>query len=105
MYYWKALLYILVFVLAGLPAYGQDFKIEKINPDTGEVVLLDRATGNLWRVAKGQKVQGWLIAEVDQDGITISRPDERKPATVNVTRIPVDGPYSLHTVKPKQGPD
>ena len=101
--FWKVLLIICVFCLAALPVYAQDFKIEEINPDTGEVVLLDRNTGDLWHTGKGQKVQGWLIVEIDQEGITVSRPDETNPWTVNVTRIPVDRSFGIQKVAPDSG--
>jgi hypothetical protein len=89
---------LMIFVLAQ-PVLGQDFEIQAVSEDLQEALILDKATGGLIRATRGEVIQGWRIARVYRDRVTISQ--QTGEGTFAVTDLPVMGSEKSGIQMPK----
>lgn len=90
---------ILLALLLAQPAFGQAFSVQEVTDDLTAAVIEDAASGQQWRVARGDEIAGWRVAQIAKDHVTLVKKDGEGAALV--MEVPVRGAGRLILQRPR----
>ena len=68
----KILYLVIIFIFCGvLSGYAQNLILVEVSADLSSAVIRDSDTGNQWRVATGDKIDGWIVREIARSHVHI----------------------------------
>jgi len=88
---------IFLVIVICLPAYAQDFKVLAVSENFKQVILYEKGTGREYTAQAGDEVDGWRIVEINQEYVTISKPQNGYMLS---TRIPLTDKYRIIREQP-----